>query len=169
MLVVDVGIDVCIVMLWQEYLVCGVVLYMDVLLFDYEKLVGIVYVSSNLLCIWIDNELVIVCEVSEQICVVFECICNQQVLVVSEVCLCEINELLEVEVSVCIKELMVIEEVLCYFQKIEVIGQLIGGFVYDFNNLFGGIIGSFDLMCVCLVQGCGDELFCYIDLVVCSV
>lgn len=39
-----------------------------------------------------------------------------------------------------------LEEVLLYSQKMKVVGQLIGGLVYDFNNLLVVIIGSFELV-----------------------
>lgn len=81
-----------------------------------------------------------------------------------------------VEIIVCVQ----VEYVLCQLQKIEVVGQFIGGIVYDFNNilmvifgnveyvmLFSECVGEFGVMVSCVLDNVLKGVGCVVSLIQC--
>lgn len=91
---------------------------------------------------------VVVVEIIECVFVMCYCDCVEVVLQVFNVELCNLIEMFEQCVIDVIVECVVIEEQLCYVQKMEVIGSLIGGIVYDFNNVLQVISGNLQIFFV---------------------
>lgn len=82
--ILDVDCDYCIVYVVYVFKLISVWLFINMLLVEQDDFVVLIYVNYEVLRIWVDDEIMLMCDVVECVCVVIEWFCVEVVLCESE-------------------------------------------------------------------------------------